>query len=89
MSLKESDLEGIASGLGVRAGRITNKSKLTVLVEISNFIEGKWLEGIEQSLQLLTILHNDLKELCQPIDDNAGVRVSEEEESEGKGKQTD
>ena len=85
LSLEQSDLYEVASGLGVRAGRIKNKSKLTVLAEVSNFIEKKCGEGVTPSLALLTPLHNDLRERLQLNDDNTGVHVSDKEESEGGG----
>ena len=62
LSLEHSDLYEVASGLGVRAGRITNKSGLTVLAEVSNFIERKCGEGVAPSLAFLTTLHNDIRE---------------------------
>ena len=65
LGLNSDGLVDVATGLGVRAGRLKTstgltKSNVQLLSEISGFLEKKCLETPEGAVQLLSNLHSDL-----------------------------
>ena len=101
LCLSESSLVEVALGLGVRAGRLKTKSgecksRLQLLSEISNFLEKKCSESVEDAVTLLTSLNSDLKErvlkeresvLSEVVDEeDESDKASEAEEKDDGGK---
>ena len=62
LRLNSEQLLDVGLGLGIRKGRIENRSNLVVLREIGNYIEKRCLESPEVALGLLNPLYRDLSE---------------------------
>ena len=83
VTLNSEQLLDVGLGLGIRKGRIENRTNLVVLREISNYIEKRCLESPEDALALLNPLYRDMSERLTGGERSGNLTESESSETEG------